>query len=180
MPAIDDNLIDPFFSVIRGVPPFHRRSNMDIIVTRVRLPGAALLFEYRALVPWTALAAGRQAMLPSILGPHIGGRLQCVRLAPLIAPDRYFPMREPERSYLARRVGLVARRVETLVVRAVFPEMTADMLPIHYRGDHGTGDACHCVPIIDLANAFDRLEPAVDALMACDLGLYQGCAQNAA
>ncbi|WP_150295066.1 hypothetical protein [Sphingobium estronivorans] len=153
---------------------------MDIIVTRVRLAGAALLFEYRALVPWAALSTDRQAILPPVRGPHIAGRAQCVRLAPLIAPDRYFAMSEPERSYLARRIGLVARRVETLVVRAVFPEMTADMLPIHYRGDHETGDACHCVPIIDLATAFDRLEPALDALMACDLGLYQGCAQNAA
>ncbi len=74
----------------------------------------------------------------------------------------------------------MARRVETLVVRAVFPEMTADMLPIHYHGDHEAGDACHCVPIMDLADAFDRLELALDALMACDLGLYQGDAQNAA
>lgn len=153
---------------------------MDIYVTRSRLSGTARLFEYRALLAWDALADSRRELIPSVRGPKIAGGPRCARIAPVIAPARYFTMAEPDRSRLAVRIGRVARRVETLLVRSVFPEMTEDCLPIHFRAEQDFGDQCHCVTTIDLLDSFDRLEPEFDVLTAYDLGLRQGDARCAA
>ncbi|HET6525047.1 hypothetical protein [Sphingopyxis sp.] len=78
-----------------------------------------------------------------------------------------------ERAALASRVGAVGRRIEWLIIRTFFPEMTADSLPIVYQLDPDPGDACVWSNIDDLTGIFDRVEREFASLTATDLGLRQ-------
>lgn len=153
---------------------------MDIIITRTRLAGTLPHYIYRALVPAGSVAAERRERTGTVAVPAVAGRLPCVRIAPLIAPDRYFLMNCAERTGLASRIGAVGRRIETLIIRTIFPEMTADSVPIAFLLDHDPGDACVWTDIENLAGAFDRLEPDLGIITAFDLGLRQGDGRRAA
>ncbi|WP_458733067.1 hypothetical protein [Sphingobium xenophagum] len=81
---------------------------------------------------------------------------------------------------LAARLNLVARRIEALIIRTVFPEMTARLTPLTLALESDPGEASCRVAVADLNAAFDRIAPEIDTLMAADLGLYQGCDLRAA
>lgn len=147
---------------------------MEIIVTRTRIAGTLPHYVYRALVSADSVEAENREHTGTVAGPDIVGRHPCVRIAPLIAPFRYFMTPLADRSPLAARIGRVARRIETLVVRTIFPEMTASSVPIVFQLDHDPGEACIWTDLHDLTGAFDRLEPDIEILTAFDLGLRQG------
>ena len=147
---------------------------MEILVSRSRLAGTPPHYVYRVLVPADGVAAERRAIGGVSAAPGIAGRIACVRMAPLVAPARYLAMSPAERAALAPRIGALGRRIELLIIRSFFPEMTADSVPIVFELDHDPGDACVCVHIADLTDAFDRLEPDLAILTAFDLGLRQG------
>ncbi|AMG72935.1 MULTISPECIES: hypothetical protein [Sphingomonadales] len=144
---------------------------MEIIVTRSRIAGTLPHYAYRALVPADKVAAERRALTGTVVGPKHVGRLPCVRLAQLLAPDRYFTMAHAERAVLASRIAALGRRIETLIIQASFPEMTAAFTPIIFHLDADPGDAFNWIDIDDLTAAFDRLELRFANLTAFDLGL---------
>lgn len=154
---------------------------MQIIISRTRLPGRRPEYEYRALALAEGLPVERQALAPTVRSPKSSGHIPCIRIAQLITPARYFTIaRHPDRAQLGTRILILARRIETLIVRSIFPEMTADWLPIVFRVDPDPGDAAIWTSIEDLDGAFDRLEPDCDILTAFDLGLHQGSDRHAA
>ncbi|MBS0503176.1 MAG: hypothetical protein JSS55_05105 [Proteobacteria bacterium] len=147
---------------------------MQIIVSRSRIAGTLPHYIYRALVPAEGVAAERRALAGTVAGPKSAGRFACIRIAPLLAPARYFVMNHVERTMLASRIGAVGRRIEWLIIRTIFPEMTAASVPIVFQLDHDPGDACVWTDIEDLVDTFDRFEPDLAILTAFDLGLRQG------
>jgi hypothetical protein len=154
---------------------------MEIIISRTRMSGRHPAYEYRALALAEGLTVERSAFAPTIRGPKPIGHIPCVRIAQLIAPTRYFTIaHHRDRAELGKRIFLLARRIETLIVRSIFPEMTADWLPIMFRIDHDPGDAAIWTAIDNLDDAFDRLEPDLDILTAFDLGLRQDSDRRAA
>lgn len=153
---------------------------MEIIVSRSRIAGTLPHYVYRALVPAEGVAAERRAIGGTVAAPRVAGRAPCVRIAPLAAPERYLMMSPVERSALAPRIGALGRRIEWLIIRTIFPEMTADSVPIVFEIDHDPGDACVWADIEDLTASFDRLEPDLAILTAFDLGLRQGDGLRAA
>ncbi len=153
---------------------------MEIIVTRSRIAGTLPHYVYRALVPADKVAAERRALTGTVVGPKHVGRLPCVRISPLLAPDRYYAMPHAERAALASRIAALGRRIETLIIQASFPEMTAAFTPIVFQLDADLGDAFTWIDIDDLTAAFDRLEPRFADLTAFDLGLSQDAARCAA
>ena len=153
---------------------------MKVIVSRSRIAGALPHYVYRALVPAEGVAVERIASAGTVHAPGVAGRIACIRIAPLIAPERYLAMHPVERTALASRVGAVGRRVEWLIIRTFFPEMTADSLPKHYQLDPDPGDACVWADVDDLTGIFDAVEPGFASLSAIDLGLRQGDSLRAA
>lgn len=153
---------------------------MDIIVTRSRIAGTLPHYVYRALVPADTVSAERRALAGTVAGPKCVGRVPCVRIAPLLAPARYFETEHAELGGLAPRIGLLARRIETLIIRANFPEMTAGSPPIVFQLDNDPGDAFTWIAISDLTDAFDRLEPDLEILTAFDLGIREANGRRAA
>ena len=150
---------------------------MEIIVTRSRIAGTLPHYAYRALVPADKVTA---ELTGTVAGPQHVGRLPCVRIAPLLAPDRYFTMAHAERAEFASGIAALGRRIETLIIQASFPEMTAAFTPIVFQLDADPGDAFTWIDIDDLTAAFDRLEPRFADLTAFDLGLSQDAARCAA
>lgn len=144
---------------------------MEIIVIRSRIAGMLPHYAYRALIPADKVAAERRALTGTVVGPKHAGRLLCVRIAPLLAPDHYFTMAHAERATLASRIAALARRIETVIIQASFPEMGAAFTPIVFHLDADPGDAFTWIDIDDLTAAFDRLEPRFANLTAFDLGL---------
>lgn len=153
---------------------------MEIIVSRSRITGTLPHYVYRALVPADPVAEDRRKLAGIVVGPEVAGRIPCVRIAPLIAPTRYLAMDHVERCALASRIGKLARRIETLIVRTLFPEMIADSVPITFQLEHDPGDACIWADMNDLTASFDRIEPNANILTAFDLGLRQGDGLRAA
>jgi hypothetical protein len=153
---------------------------MEIIVTRSRIVGTLSLYEYRALVPAEAVEMERRTRTCAFRAPKAAGSIPCLRLAPIIAPDRYFAMKDATRNDLAAHIGILAKRIETLIVRMIFPEMTADLLRPVIPLDHDPGDVCIWTDIDDLTGAYDRLAAEGDILTAYDLGLRQDCERRAA
>src|SRR3546814_16969455 len=74
------------------------------------------------------------------VAPRVAGRIACVRVAPVVAPERYLMMSPVERAALAPRIGALSRRIELLIIRSIFPEMTADSVPIIFELDHDPGE----------------------------------------
>lgn len=153
---------------------------MEIIVARSRIAGTLPHYVYRALAPADKVSAERRTLAGTVADPTIAGRIPCVRIGPLLAPDRYFEMAHHVRGTLASRIGALARRIETLVIQTSFPEMTAAYPPIIFHLDTDPGDACIWTEIDDLTAAFDRFMPRSDSLTVTDLGLRHGNDRRAA
>jgi hypothetical protein len=153
---------------------------MEIIVSRSRIAGALPHYIYRALVPAKGIAVERCAIAGTVSAPGVADRIACIRIAPLIAPERYLAMHPVERTALASRVGAVGRRIEWLIIRAFFPEMTAQSLPIVFELHHDPGDACVWADVDDLTGVFDSVEREFASLTAIDFGLRQGDGLRAA
>ena len=153
---------------------------MEIIVTRSRIAGTLPHYVYRALAPADKVAAERRGLTGTVAAPKNVGRLPCIRISPLLAPDRYYAMAHAERSELASRIAALGRQIETLIIQASFPEMTAASPPIVFQLDSDPGDAFTWIDIDDLTAAFDRLEPKIGNLTAFDLGLREDAGRCAA
>lgn len=144
---------------------------MDIVITRARIAGTLPFYEYRALVPLEALAPERRSLVRPIPLPRLAGSGRCVHIAQVIAPDAWFSLGGRARAELGRRISAISRRVEVLLVRSSFPEITGDLVQVVYRNAADPGDACWSIAIDDLTGAFDRFETLMPALSAADLGL---------
>src|SRR3546814_2286403 len=95
------------------------------------------------LFPYATLfrSAERRMIGGASAAPKIAGRIACARMAPIVAPERYLMMSPVARAALAPRLGALSRRIELLIIRSIFPEMTADSVPIVIELDHDPGDA---------------------------------------
>jgi hypothetical protein len=153
---------------------------MDILATRTRIAGTPPHYGYRALVPVTALSDERRRWITPVVAPDHCRRQTCARLAEVIAPAGYFTLPPRERVDLAPRIARLARRIEALITRILYPEMTADRIPIVFRVDHDPGDAAMLVTIDDITGAFETLESEAVWLTAFDLGLRQDRERHAA
>ena len=153
---------------------------MDVIVSRSRIAGTASTYMYRALVPLSEVTAARRSRCVIIQSNCASGRITCTRIADVVAPPRWFDRELATPCGLAACLNLVARRIEALIVRTAFPEMTARLTPPMFALDFAPEDVGYRLVLTDLNAAFDRFAPRIDALTAADLGLYQGCDLRAA
>jgi hypothetical protein len=153
---------------------------MHVIVSRSRISGTLPIYQYRALVPLSEVAAARRGHC-MVIGAVLGnGRVPSTRIADVIAPDAWFERNLAIPCGLAARLTLVAKRIEALIIRTVYPEMTANLPPVIFALDHDPGKASYRIVTGDLNAAFDRFASTIDTMMAADLGLFQGCERHVA
>lgn len=153
---------------------------MYVIVSRSRLAGSSPTYQYRALVPLEEVATSRRArcvVIQALLGKE---RIAATRLSDVIAPESWFDRHLAVPCGDAARLGLVAKRIEALIIRTIYPEMTAQLPPLLFELDHEFAEASYRVQTLDLNASFGRFALVIDSLMASDLGLFQGCDRRAA
>lgn len=153
---------------------------MDVIVSRSRIPGAASTYMYRALVPLADVTAARRSRCVIIQARFGGVRIPSTRIADVVAPHEWFDLELARSCGLAASLNLLARRIEALIIRTAFPEITVRLTPPMLALDFATENASYQLAVADLNAAYDRFAPGIDTLMAADLGLYQGCDLRAA
>ena len=144
---------------------------MQILLTRKRLAGIRPLYEYRLFVPFETLSAERQARIHYRTDfAKSGGPL--ARLTEVIAPMDYLRAEPGLTKFdVGRDICAVAKRIEAILIGAVFPEMRAEIVPLFYAQDEELDDAMMMTDINDLAGRYALLARATCQLTAADLGL---------
>lgn len=143
---------------------------MQIIATRKRIGGTLPLYEYRVFVPLSALSAARQERIHYRCDfAHWGEPL--ARIAEVIAPIGYLQLAPGIARFEAgHAIAATAKTVEALLVRALFPEMTAERVPILFPGDEGRPDVRLVAVVDDLADRQPEFAAAGDHLTTAMLG----------
>jgi hypothetical protein len=152
---------------------------MEILATRKRVSGTLPHYEYRLFVPFNQLSDERQRLIHyrTDFGTRQGLH---ARLADVIAPIEYLRMPPgPQRYDLARGIANIARRVETLLIAAIFPEMSAWLVPILFLAEEEHDDAQVFTSTMDLVCRFAWLDERIDHLTVADLALQGIVAEQA-
>ena len=123
---------------------------MQIIATRKRIGGTQPLYEYRIFVPFSALSAARQDRINYRCDFAQRGE-PLARIAEVIAPIDYLRLAPGSAKHAAGLALIVtAKTVEAVLVRALFPEMTAERVPLLFHGRDGLADVRLAAIVDDL------------------------------
>ena len=144
---------------------------MEILATRTRVTGTLPQYEYRLLVPFDELPAERQRLIHyrtnfgKAGGPY-------ARLTEVIAPIDYLRM-EPglARFDVGRTIASVAKRLEAKLIAALYPEMTAPIVPILFLAAEELDDAMIFTRTQELVGRFDWIASMIGELDASGFGL---------
>ncbi len=144
---------------------------MQILVTRKRISGVRPLFEYRVLVPFDQISLERQHLIHYRSNFGFRGALYA-RLSEIIAPMAFLRMAP---SLAKHEHGLdilaVARRLEATIIRALYPEMTADRVPIIFTAEADHDDRQVHTDVDDLIGSYRHYASGHSALTSDDVGL---------
>ena len=144
---------------------------MNIITTRKRISGTLPLYEYRVFVPFSALSAERQQRIHYRCDFARWGE-PLARIAEVIAPMAYLRLAPGLAKHEAgSAIAGTAKLVEAVLVRSLFPEMTAYRVPLLFEGDDGRPDVRLIATIDDLSGRQPELAAAGEGLTATMLGL---------
>ncbi|MET0374655.1 MAG: hypothetical protein ABW128_10410 [Rhizorhabdus sp.] len=153
---------------------------MEILATRKRITGTLPHYEYRLFVPFDQLSDERQRLIHyrTDFGTRQGLH---ARLADVIAPIEHLRMPPGLRRHdLGRGIATIAKRVETLLIAAIYPEMTAVLVPILFLASEEHNDAQVFTCTMDLVCRFAWLAERIDHLTAAGLALHGIVAEQAA
>lgn len=142
---------------------------MRILLTRIRI--GATSYAYRVHVPFTEISPERQALISmhSNYGLRAG---TLARLAEVIAPMAYLESPPSlERHNMGRRIEEIADRLGAILLRAVFPEMTAQAVPFRLEVPSAPPDARLFATIENLSGRYDGFAREADTLTSAGLGL---------
>lgn len=130
---------------------------MRILVTRSRITGTVPFFEYRVFIPFPEISAERHALIH--YRTDFGqGQGDMARIPEVIAPMAFLELAPGLRKLEAgRRIDAVAQHVTAVIVQAVYPEMTAEPVPILQLVGEDPPPAVTTVELMYLAGAYERL-----------------------
>lgn len=144
---------------------------MQILIARKRIAGTLPFFEYCALVPFDQISVERQNRISYRSNFGYKGELW-VRLPEVIAPMDW--LRSPPsvaKHETGKHILRAAKRIETVLVRANFPEMTKETVPIIFQAEQDYDDTLTHTHVGDLVDWFSRWDGDLDAISAESLGL---------
>lgn len=148
---------------------------MQIIATRTRAAGHHPDFAYRLYIPFDQLSPERQSLIAYRTNfGHGRASEHLARLSEVIAPMTHLEMRPgPARYKQGRTIDLVAERIEAVLVRRLYPEITAVVLPVLIRVPANPDDAAIYTSVADLTGRYQALAAQIDELTADALGVAQ-------
>ncbi len=127
---------------------------MQILAARKRIPGTRPLFEYRVLVPFDQIPVERHTLIHYRSDFGFSG-CHYARLTEVIAPTAFLRMTpSPAKHDLGLDILTVAKRIEALIVRALYPEMTAERIPIVFCANAEHDDRQTHIDVRDLVDSY--------------------------
>ncbi len=146
---------------------------MQIIATRTRAAGHHPDFAYRLYIPFDQLSPERQSLISYRTNFGHGRAGECLaRLSEVIAPLSHLELRPgPARYNGGRAIDLVAQRIEAIIVRRLYPEITAVILPVLLRVPANPYDAAIYTSVSELTGRYQALAAQIDELTADALGV---------
>ena len=144
---------------------------MEILATRTRITGTLPLFEYRLFVPLDGLSPERQRLIHYRTNfGRIGGPF--ARMPEIIAPMEYLEL-EPglRRHEVGQKIARAAKRIETVLIAALYPEMTARPVPLLFQAAEEHNDAMIFTRADDLVGRYEWLASIAGHVEAAELGL---------
>ncbi len=148
---------------------------MQIIATRTRAAGHHPDFAYRLYIPFDQLSPERQSLISyrTNFGHGRAGE-HLARLREVIAPMAHLELQPgPARHEQGRAIDRVAERIEAIIVRRLYPEITAVILPVLLRVPANPDDAAIYTSVGDLTGRYQALAAHIEDLTPDTLGVDQ-------
>lgn len=127
---------------------------MQILATRKRIAGTLPHYEYRLLVPFDQIDPRRSRLIANRSdygvpgGPH-------ARLPDILAPLDWLRMSPGLTRYeVGRDIDRVARHLEAVFIASLYPEMTANPVPLIFHGTADLEDAIIVTAINDITDGY--------------------------
>ncbi|MDF0491503.1 hypothetical protein PX554_25630 [Sphingomonas sp. H39-1-10] len=132
---------------------------MDIVAFRTRIGQDQPIYSYRLYVPMSELSPERQRLIPYRSNFGIGARdVYLARTDDVIAPMAHLDTPPgPERYAQAKAIEDIASRLSAIILRALFPEMTAETLPFRFFVPSAPPNAVVRASIQDLTARYETL-----------------------
>jgi hypothetical protein len=132
---------------------------MDIVASRMRIGLEQPTYAYRLYVPMSELSPERQRLTSYRSNFGISARdAYLARVNDVIAPMTHLEMPAGlERCAQAKAIEDVASRLSTMILRALFPEMTAETLPLPFLVPSAPPNAILRASIQDLTARYETL-----------------------
>lgn len=132
---------------------------MDIVSSRTRIGLDQPTYAYRLYVPMSELSPERQRLISYRSNFGIGDRdAYLARVDAVIAPMPHLETPAGlERYAQAKAIEDVASRLSAIILRALFPEMTAETLPFRFLVPSAPPNAIMRASIQDLTARYETL-----------------------
>jgi hypothetical protein len=144
---------------------------MQILATRRRIAGTLPHFEYRVFVPFDQISVERQNLIPNRSDYGFKGG-PWARTREVIAPMDHLRMPPGLAKHdHGRKIEALAKRIDAILLRAVYPEMTATVVPIVLAMPSNPDDALVYTDIADISGRYLSLHAGFAELTSEDLGL---------
>ncbi|WP_292940878.1 hypothetical protein [Novosphingobium sp. 32-60-15] len=132
---------------------------MDIVSSRTRIGLDQPTYAYRLYVPMSELSPERQRLISYRSNFGIGDRdAYLARVDAVIAPMTHLETPAGlERHAQAKAIEDVASRLSAIILRALFPEMTAETLPFRFLVPSAPPNAIMRASIQDLTARYEKL-----------------------
>lgn len=144
---------------------------MQILATRRRIAGTLPHFEYRIFVPFDQISVERQNLIPNRSDYGFKGG-PWARMREVIAPMDYLRMAPGlSRHDCGRPIEALSKRIEAILLGALYPEMTAVVVPIVLAVPSNPDDSLIFTDISDISGRFLALNQLGERLTSEGLGL---------
>lgn len=146
---------------------------MQIVATRTRIGIDPPTYAYRVYVPMTELSPERQRLISYRSNFGIGPRdAYFARIEDVIAPMAHLETPAGTVRYAkAKAIEEVASRLSAIILRPLFPEMIADVLPFRFIVPAAPPNAVVQVTVHDLTARYETTRTMLGALTPRMLGV---------
>ncbi|AOH87129.1 hypothetical protein AWL63_23430 (plasmid) [Sphingomonas panacis] len=146
---------------------------MDIVATRTRIGMDQPTYAYRLYVPMSQLSPERQRLIAYRSNFGIGARdAYLARVDDVIAPMTHLETPPgPVRYAQAKAIEEAASRLSAIILCALFPEMTADMLPFRFTVLSAPPNAIVHATVHELTSRYEALQPLLATITSALIGV---------
>jgi hypothetical protein len=144
---------------------------MEILATRTRITGRLPFFQCRLFVSLDGLSPERQRLIHYRTNfGRIGGPF--ARMPEVIAPMEFLELEPGLRGHeIGRKIAFTAKLIETVLIAALYPEMTARPVPLLFQAPEERNDGMIFTRTDNLVGRYEWLASLAEHVGTDELGL---------